>query len=73
MEPKAFYEKTDGSKPEEMSVEYARDLIAKLGIRVGPSYINDDGDEVFEIYGEDETAADYPDGDPYADTIVFSA
>ena len=66
----AIYKTTDGSKDETMTGREALALIDRLGDRVAPSYTSDDGEyEIYEVYGEGETAADYPDGDPYADSI----
>ncbi len=59
-------------------------LFERLGQRVaGESYTqyrHDDESgraeadyEVYEVYAQGETAADHPDGDPYADTISVPA
>ena len=68
----ATYSKTDGTPAQEMTIAEAEALIEKLGDRVAESYMNDAQDaEVYEVYGEGECADDYPDGDPYADTITI--
>jgi len=62
--------KTVGENDETMSGAEALELIAKLGARAAPSYSSDDGVyEVYEVYEVGKTAADYPVGDPYADSI----
>lgn len=68
--PHATYRRTNGTRPETMTIEEAEALLAELGDRVADSFTSHTQDsEIYEIYGEGETAADYPNGDPYADTI----
>lgn len=70
----AIYKTTDGAPAEPMTAHDALALIARFGDRVAPSYTSDDGEyEVYEVYDEGETAADHPDGDPYADTVWVPA
>ena len=60
---------------ERMDVADTYALIAELGDRVAESYTVYAGDcpvgECYEVYAEGETAEDYPDGNPYADTITI--
>ena len=60
-----------------MDVLDAYALIAEMGDRVAESYTVYAGEddcpvgECYEVYAEGETAEDYPDGNPYADTITI--
>ena len=78
----ALYKRTDGTADVEIKCCPAlAKMLRRLGTRVAPEsytqYRNDEYDnkgdvadyEVYEVYGEGETAEDYPDGDPYADSV----
>lgn len=60
-----------------MEVEDAYAFLKEMGDRVAESYTVYAGEddrpvgECFEIYDEGKTAEDYPDGDPYAETITI--
>lgn len=60
-----------------LTVEEAHQFIASMGDRVADSYTVYAGEddrpvgECFEIYEEGETAEDYPDGNPHAETITI--
>jgi len=63
-----------------MDVLDAYAFIKELGDRVAESYTVYAGEddcpvgECYEVYDEGKTAEDYPDGNPYADTItIFSS
>ena len=62
---------------ERMDVADTYALIAEMGDRVAESYTVYAGEddcpvgECYEVYAECETAEDYPDGNPYADTITI--
>jgi len=68
----ATYKTTDGTPDRIMGIESANRLLLELGDRVAPPFDNDEQNaDIYEIYGEGETADDYPDGDPYADCLVI--
>jgi len=60
-----------------LTVAEAYALIAEFGDRVADSYTVYAGEhdrpvgECFQIYDDGETAEDYPDGNPYAETITI--
>ena len=72
-----LYKTTNGQSPIEYDTDFKTlaALWERLGDRIATdSYTEyrDDGTEdyeVWEVYGEGETESDYPDGDPYADSI----
>lgn len=82
---KVMYAHTNGVSPDE--IEFGPeldDLLRSLGTRLSPDtytlYRYDEATnsdvpdyEVYEVYGQGETADDYPDGDPYSDTISIPA
>lgn len=65
------------TESERLTVEEAYDFLKKMGDRVAESYTVYAGEEdrpvgeCYEIYEEGETFADYPDGNPYAETITI--
>lgn len=74
-----LYKKTDGTTAVEIEPAALADLLKRLGKRVAESYTTYRHDEetnsdvadyeVYEVYGEGETADDYPNGDPYTHSI----
>lgn len=66
----ALYKKTDGTPDKTMTAAQAKRLLVRLGDRVSLPYESDDDEyQVYEVYDEGEKSDDYPDGDPYADSI----
>lgn len=70
---------TDGKQAEEMTDGQAAEMLNQPN--VSDTYtttarcIDTDEDvaiEAAEVYGEDKTPADYPDGDPYAPAILIA-